>query len=149
MTHDKLEIETPFVDGAAIPTKYTGYGENVSPEFRLKNLSEKAKSLVIVLEDLDHPIKNFTHWTAWNIKAQPIIPENVGKVADIKQGIAYGLHQYAGPKPPKYQKHNYRFTIYALDDTLDLSPNIFKKRLLKIAKPHILQKGAITGVYKK
>ena len=149
MNYDKLEIETAFKDGNMIPIEYTGYGKNISPEFKIKNLSPNAKSLVIILEDLSHPIKNFTHWIAWNIKAESIIPENVGIMENVKQGIAYGFHKYAGAKPPRFQKHNYRFTIYSLDDTLSLSSNIMKKKLLKAIEGHILQKGTIIGYFKR
>lgn len=149
MFYAKLEIETAFKNGDIIPIKYTGYGKNVSPEFRIKNLSNDAKSLVIVLEDLTHPIKNFTHWIAWNIKAESIIPENVGNVENVVQGIAYGFHKYRGAKPPKFQKHNYRYTIYSLDNILDLPPNSMKRKLLKTMEGHILQKGAITGSFKR
>ena len=35
-----------------IPVEYTGYGKNISPEFRIKIYQKiKAKSLVIILED--------------------------------------------------------------------------------------------------
>lgn len=149
MDYDKLEIETVFKDGDMIPIEYTGYGKNVSPEFKIKNLSTKSRSLVVILEDLSHPIKNFTHWIAWNIKAESIIPENVGNMENVKQGIAYGFHKYAGAKPPRFQKHNYRFTIYSLDDTLCLSSNIMKKKLLKAIEGHILQKGTIIGSFKR
>ncbi len=148
MEYDKLEIETVFKDGDMIPIEYTGYGKNISPEFKIKNLSIKAKSLVIVLEDLSHPIKNFTHWIAWNIKAESTIPENVGSMDNVIQGIAYGFHKYAGAKPPLCQKHNYKYTIYSLDDILTLSSNTMKKKLLKTMEGHILQKGSITGYFK-
>ena len=149
MDYDKLEFETVFKDGDIIPIEYTGYGKNVSPKFKIKNLSIKAKSLVVILEDLSHPIKNFTHWIAWNIKAESIIPENVWIMENVKQGIAYGFHKYAGAKPPRFQKHNYRFTIFSLDDTLNLSSNIMKKKLLKSIEGHILQKGTIIGYFKR
>lgn len=149
MNYSKLEIETSFKDGDAIPIEHTGYGKNISPEFRIKNLSSKAKSLVVVLEDISHPIKNFTHWIAWNIKAESIIPANVGNMENVIQGIAYGFHKYAGAKPPRFKKHNYRYTIYSVDDILNLSPNTIKKKLLKTIDGHILQKGTVTGSFKK
>lgn len=149
MEYDKLEIETSFRDGETIPIRYTGYGKNISPEFKIKNLSSKAKSLVIILEDLSHPIKNFTHWIAWNIKAEAIIPEDVGSMENVIQGIAYGFHKYAGAKPPKFQRHNYKYTIYSLDNTLELSSNSIKKKLLKTIEGHILQKGTIIGNFKR
>ncbi len=148
MNYDKLEIETTFKEGEAIPVKHTGYGKDISPQFKLKNLSDKAKSLVIILEDLSHPIKNFTHWIIWNIKADSVILENVSRMNNVIQGIAYGLHKYKGPKPPTGKQHNYLFTIYALDNTLNISPNIMKKRLLKEIEGHILQKGTIMGTFK-
>lgn len=146
---EKLEFETTFKNGDRIPIEYTGYGKNISPEFKIKNLSDRARSLVIILEDLSHPIKNFTHWTAWNIKANSIIPENVGSMDNVIQGIAYGFHKYAGAKPPKFQKYNYRYSIYSLDTILELSSNIMKKKLLKAMNGHILQKGTITGYFKR
>ncbi len=149
MEFDKLEFETTFKNGNMIPIEYTGYGKNISPEFRIKNLSDRAKSLVIILEDLSHPIKNFTHWIAWNIKASSIIPENIGNMDNVMQGIAYGFHKYAGAKPPKFQKHNYRYSIYSLDTFLQLSSNTMKKKLLKAMSGHILQKGTITGYFKR
>ena len=149
MEYDKLEIETSFRDGETIPIRYTGYGKNISPEFKIKNLSSKAKSLVIILEDLSHPIKNFTHWIAWNIKAETIIPEDVGSMENVIQGIAYGFHKYAGAKPPKFQRHNYKYTVYSLDNTLELSSNCMKKKLLKTIEGHILQKGTIIGNFKR
>ena len=149
MEYDKLELETEFKDNERIPIKYTGFGENVSPEFKIKNLSNKSKSLVIILEDLSHPIKNFTHWIAWNINPDSIIPENVGNIEKINQGIAYGFHKYKGAKPPLSKEHEYRYTIYSLDNILELSSNSMKKKLLKAMDGHILQKGTVTGYVKR
>lgn len=137
--------------GERFPIEYTGRGENISPEFVIYNLSDKAKTLAVILEDMSHPIKNFTHWLIWNIPAAEKIMENIpaGKsvpaLGDAKQGIVYGLHRYAGPKPPKGTTHIYQFTIYALDCILELKANSMKKAFLKKAEAHILQKGSITG----
>ena len=127
----------------------TGRGQNNSPEFIIKNLSSKAKTLAITLEDLNHPIKEFTHWIIGNIPATEKIKKAIpaGKIVssfgNAIQGIGYGFHQYAGPKPPKGKKHIYRFTIYSLDCELDLRANSMKKRFLRKAENHILQKGSI------
>jgi len=133
--------------------EHTGYGQDISPQFVIKNLSPSAKTIAITLEDLSHPIKGFTHWVIWNIPATNIITKAIpkGKNIDLyetaKQGLAYGWHRYAGPKPPKGKSHLYRFTIYALDCEIELSANVFKKSFLKKAAGHILQKGEITGEF--
>jgi len=63
-------ICTDIQDGQKIPIEYTGRGQDISPEFIIKNLSSEAKTLAITLEDMSHPVKNFTHWIIWNIPAK-------------------------------------------------------------------------------
>ena len=78
MENDNLIIKcADLKDNDKIPVKYTGYGEDISPEFIIENLSPEAESYIITLEDLNHPIKNFTHWIIWNIPATTIIPANI------------------------------------------------------------------------
>lgn len=140
-------------NGSKFPIEYTGRGQNVSPEFIIDNLSPNAKTLAIILEDLSHPIKNFTHWIIWNIPATDRIKKKIsaGKtvpaLGNAHQGIGYGLHRYAGPKPPKGKTHRYRFIIYSLDCKLDINPNSMKRNFLKKAEKHIIQKGSIVGEF--
>ena len=135
-----------FTNGDKFPIEYTGRGKDLSPEIIIENLSEKAKSLAVTLEDISHPIKDFTHWVIWNIPAASKIEKAIQKgkhVSDIgaTQGIAYGMHRYAGPKPPHGKTHTYRITVYSLDCLIDLSANKRKKHFLKKTESHILQKG--------
>ena len=62
---EKTELNfvcTGMKTGKKIPIEYTGRGQNISPEFIIKNLLPNAKTLAITLEDLTHQIKKFTHW---------------------------------------------------------------------------------------
>lgn len=142
-----------LIDGGKFPVEYTGRGEDISPEFIINNLSPKAVTLVVTLEDMSHPIKEFTHWVIWNIPAADKIPKAIprGKTAvnlgNAVQGIGYGLHRYAGPKPPKGKTHKYRFTVYALDCSLDITPFSVKRKVLDAANTHIIQKGEICGYF--
>ncbi len=140
-------------DGERFPLENTGRGKDISPKFIIDNLSSQAKSLIITLEDVSHPIKNFTHWVIWNIPAVDTIPAAIasGKVVTTLngavQGIAYGMHRYAGPKPPKGKSHKYCFSIYALDENLNINSFSTKKRVLSKAEPHIFQQGSIYGYF--
>ncbi|WP_165329339.1 YbhB/YbcL family Raf kinase inhibitor-like protein [Streptococcus tangpeifui] len=152
---EKLKFTCPTIlDGGEFPLEHTGKGDNVSPEFLLKNLSLQAETLAVVLEDLNHPLKKeFTHWLIWNLPALSRIPAKIPQgfaVANLqgaRQGIAYGWHCYAGPKPPLGQTHAYRFTIYVLDTILDLGKWTRKHQLLKAMEGHILQKGELTASF--
>lgn len=135
------------------PIEYTGRGKDISPEIIIHNLSPKAKTIAITLEDTTHIIKDFTHWCIWNIAADNRIEKGIpkGKIVPSLgyaiQGFAYGLHRYAGPKPPKGKMHIYRFTVYSLDCTIELSANKSKKAFLKKAQNHILQAGHLLSEF--
>ncbi len=154
MGNNILEFECSGIDSQGdFNVEYTGYGQDVSPEFIIKNLSPKAKTIAITLEDTSHPIKDFTHWIIWNIPATDVIAKafpsgkTISTLGNAKQGVAYGWHRYAGPKPPKGKKHLYKFTLYALDCEMNISANTTKSGFLKKAKNHILQCGEIIGSF--
>lgn len=138
-------------DGGRFPRDNTGRGKDLSPEIVLENLSPQTKTLAVTLEDLSHPIKGFTHWVMWNFPARKVIPGSLPKHErmenGITQGIAYGVHRYAGPNPPIWSRHSYRLTVYSLDCVLGLSSNARKRQFLKAAQGHILQKGTLTAEF--
>lgn len=154
MEQNILEFECVGVkEGDKFNIENTGRGEDIFPEFNISNLSPYAETLIITLEDLSHPIKNFTHWVIWNIPATNKIPKAIpcGKsvlsLKDAVQGIGYGFHRYAEPKLPKGKSHKYCFTIYALDCKLNLKASSTKRKVLSIASNHIIQQGKICGFY--
>ena len=152
---DVLNFEcSNMKNGETFWVENTGRGQDCSPEFIIKNLSPRAKTLAIILEDIKHPIfKNFTHWLIFNIPAREKIDGAIpgGKIVsglgNARQGIGYGVYKYAGPKPPKGKQHLYRFTVYALDTKIDLGFPHTKSNFIKIAKEHIIQQGSIVGKF--
>ena len=141
-------------NGDKFPIENTGRGQDVSPEFLIKNLSPAAKTLAVTLEDIRHPLfKNFTHWLIWNSPAAEkivgAIPGGriVPSLGNARQGFGYGWYKYAGPKPPKGNQHLYCFTIYALDSKIEVSFPPTKGHFIKRAKGHIIQQGNIVGEF--
>lgn len=152
---EKLIVSSPrFEEGGLIPVKYTGHGEDISPELVLEGLSSKAVSLAIIMNDMGHPIPAYNHWVIWNIPAISLIPENiphgekVESLGNAVQGCGYGKHRYRGPKPPFKWSHVYHFNIFVLDCFLDLPTNARKKDLMKVMQGHILQQAVLTGHYR-
>ncbi len=154
MNYTILEFACIGIDtDGKFPLENTGRGQDISPEFLIKNLSPEAKTLAITLEDLSHPIKEFTHWLIWNIPAADQVKSGISAGSHVPeldgacQGIGYGFHRYAGPKPPKGKTHTYRFTVYALDCEIQLSVHSTKRAFLKKAEGHTLQKGSMTAKF--
>lgn len=155
MNDNKLYVECKaFSDGGVIPVDYTGRGKDLSPELILHNLPSETKSISIIMDDIKHHIfGTFNHWVIWNIPTQDTIPEGIPAgetlpdLGNAVQGIGYGRHRYAGPKPPKGKQHIYRFTVYALRERIELKSSAKKKHLLKAIEPHILQSASVNGKY--
>ena len=152
---EKLKVFSPcFEDGGLIPVKYTGHGEDQSPELVLESLSTDAVSVAVILNDMDHPVPAYNHWVIWNIPANPVIPgnipqgENVESLGNAVQGCGYGRHRYRGPKPPFGWSHIYHFNVFVLGCRLDLPPAARKKDLLAAMQGHILQQAVLTGHYR-
>jgi len=141
-------------NGDKIPLKYTGRGDDISPEFILKNLFSNGKTIAIIFDDLKFPILGtYNHWVIWNIPAMDIIPGDIPKgkilpnLGNAMQGIGYGRYKYRGPKPPKGTQHEYQFNIYVLDCELNIKNNSRKKQLLQAMESHIIQYGLINGYF--
>ena len=152
MPYETLRFTCPGLAGGVFAGVHTGRGADRSPAFCLEDLSPRARTLAITLEDLSHPLPGFTHWVIWNLPAAPRVPEAVPAGRRVPglgavQGAAYGFHRYAGPKPPRGRRHTYRFTVYALDCALDLPAGAGKRRLLRRMAGHILQAGRLEAVF--
>ena len=154
-----MKVESSaFTDNGLIPRKYTGFGEDCSPDLIITDLPEGTESLAVTLVDLDVPFcKIFTHWTAWNIPSTGFIPEglpwgaNIASPVHACQGTAWGRNQYRGPKQPFFirNEHRYVFTVYALNCFLDISGKADRKMLMTAMEGHVLAKADIVGKYKR
>ena len=152
-----LEIACPeFGPNGEICKENTGFGDDISPRFVLSGLSSDAKSLAIIMDDLDVPFtKAFNHWVIWNIPPKEVIEKNIPYGPECpdgsKQGVGYGVNRYRGPKQPPFvhKAHRYRFTVYALDTLLNLPPLSKKDDLIKAMNNHIIQEASLIGWYKR
>lgn len=152
---NNITVTSPaFKNEAKIPIQYTGRGEDISPELHLSEISGKAKSLAIIMNDLDHPIPAYNHWVIWNLPVMQTIPGNIphgAHVAELSgavQGRGYGKNRYCGPKPPFNWSHRYQFNVYALDCRIDLPSSARKRELISAMRGHILQQGSLAGHFR-
>ena len=151
-----LEITSPdFGPNGEICKENTGFGDDISPTLVLSGLSNDAKSLAIIMDDLDVPfVKAFNHWVIWNIPPKSVIEKNIPYGPECpdgsKQGIGYGKNRYRGPKQPPFihKAHRYQFTVCALDTLLDIPTFSKEEDLIKAMNNHIIQKASLIGWYK-
>lgn len=152
----KLSLSSPaFKEGEKIPVKYTCEGEDISPPLAWSEPPEETKALALIVDDPDAPVGVFTHWVLFNLPAS--VRELSGAVPaqpQLENGALQGKNDfgklgYGGPCPPPGPAHHYRFTLYALDKSLDLKAGVSKKEILKAMEGHILAQGQLTGIYQR
>ena len=149
----KLE-STAFTEGGIMPVKYTGEGENISPQLEWSGVPENTKSIAIICDDPDAPIGTWVHWVIFNISPnEKILREAIPAEKTLSSGAIQGINSsrkigYEGPYPPS-GTHRYFFKVYALDAMLNLKPGVTKADLLKAMEGRILGQGELMGRYSR
>jgi Raf kinase inhibitor-like YbhB/YbcL family protein len=147
-------VSTAFKEGEPIPHRYSGYGENVSPDLAWSGVPEGVRSFVLVCRDPAAPGGTFYHWVVFNLPdTLRQLTEGLGHVAVLRFGGTQGMNSfrrtgYDGPKPPT-GSHRYYFDLYALDAAWMLEQTTTAPQLLERMKGHILAKAGLMGRYPK
>lgn len=154
VTMQTISITTEaFISGENIPSRFTCEGSDISPPLSWKGVPADAKSIALIMDDQDAPSGTFVHWVLYNIPAgTQQLPEGVpsGKVLGdgSRQGTTdFGRTGYGGPCPPRGKPHRYFFTIYALDNQLDLQAGASRKQVDSAMKGHVLAQGELMGKF--
>lgn len=163
-TNMSLELtSTAFRNGEAIPRKYTGEGDDVSPPLSWQGAPETTREFALICDDPDAPTAEpWVHWVIYGIAADVrSLPEGVpaGKPQlemplaarqgknSWDTGVTVG---YRGPMPPPgHGTHHYHFKLYALDRTLDVPASATKKELLSAIRGHTLAEAELVGLYER
>jgi Raf kinase inhibitor-like YbhB/YbcL family protein len=148
-----LSLTSPaFDDGEPIPEEY-GYAEDdVNPPLSVDGVPDSARSLLLVVDDPDarDPAgKIWDHWVLWNVDPTVgEIPEgwDVAATGAVEGENDFGETGWGGPNPPD-REHTYRFLLYALDETLDVSPGADKDTVYSAAEGTVLAKARLEGTY--
>lgn len=152
----EMTISCPAFDEAgAIPAKYTGEGEDVSPPLRWEHAPEGTRGYALVCHDPDAPFivpgrYGFVHWLLYNVPASTTsLPEGGG--SEFTEGLSdFGGQGYGGPMPPPdHGDHRYFFTLFALDSELGLPAGLSMDELLERIAPHVLGINRLVGTYSR
>lgn len=143
---------TAFESRGAIPKRYTGDDEDVSPALAWSGAPDGTKSFAVICHDPDAPLVKpgnygFVHWVLYNLP---------GSLTGLEEGSSegtagandFGGTGYGGPMPPEgHGTHHYFFWVIALDQDLGLEPGLTMWQFLEKAEPHILGMNRIVGTY--
>jgi len=148
-----------FANQARIPKRFTGDGEDVSPELSWSGVPAGAKELALICDDPDAPTPEpWVHWVIYRIPPTATgfgehIPTtgSLSEPAGTLQGVnSWGEIGYRGPAPPRgHGVHHYHFKLYALNTALAVAPGADKKTLLAAIEGHIAAQAEWVGTYER
>lgn len=138
-----------FENMSTIPAEYGFDGENKNPPLIISDVPAGTASLAILMHDPDAMRGDFLHWIVWNL------PANTTDVAAgaLPAGAITGLNslgqaEYMRPAPPPGTgTHRYIFTLYALDDSLELPLDAPRSTVEAALAEHTVATADLIGRY--
>lgn len=146
-----FSLHTPWADGGTIDNRYTCNGENRSPAISWVGAPVNAVEVALVVTDTD--AKDFVHWVIAGLDPKnPSLAEGSVPVGAIEgtNGFSTAAAKsigWNGPCPPKGSTHHYRFTLYALDQQIELPTGSPASDLTSAIDLSSIEAAQITGVY--
>jgi len=140
---------TVFNNNQHLPEQYTCDGENINPPLTIAEVPEQAKSLVLIVEDLDALMGIWVHWLLFNINPTTTTIEANSRPVEAVPGLTgFGSTDYGGPCPSN-GTHRYLFKLYALDLKLQLPAGINKETLEEAIRGHVIAQTQLIGLYRR
>ncbi len=144
-----------FREGAAIPSKHTCDGADVSPPLAWSAAPAGTRAFALIVDDPDAPAGTWVHWVLYNLPGTTLgLPENVTKTDQLPNlgGALQGRNDfrrpgYGGPCPPPGPAHRYFFKLYALDTPLGLKAGASKPDVERAMQGHVLATAQLMGTY--
>ncbi len=151
-----LTVSSPvFKEGERIPAKHPCEGQDISPPLTWGEPPKGTRSFALIMDDPDAPGGIFTHWVLFNLPADNReLLESVPTQGQLSNGAlqgknGFGRTGYGGPCPPPGHPHRYQFTLYALDQPLNLKAGVSRKQVIDAMRGHILAQGRLMGIYQR
>jgi len=155
----KLKLmSAAFQDGASVPKMHTCEGADRSPPLSWTGVPDRARSLVLIVDDPDAPDPaapkmTWVHWILYNLPPGIHgLAEGIAAAA-LPEGTRQGKNDwkrtgYGGPCPP-VGRHRYFHKLYALDILLPDLSEPTTDDLLKVMQGHIVAQAELVGTYQK
>jgi len=151
---DQIDFSSPaFKNRDLIPTKFTCYGENLSPPLRWSDLPSNSRSIAIVMDDTYLSSNLIRHWSIYNI---PVATRSLESGFSTKQVTGKSLltvkndferYDYNGPCPPTGEEHEYVFFIYALSQPLEVLSDPGPIQFTNAIRGYVIATGSFSGRY--
>jgi Raf kinase inhibitor-like YbhB/YbcL family protein len=144
-----IVVQSPaFADGGTVPARFTCDGAGVSPPLAWSGVPAGTSELAVVVDDPDAPRGTYVHWVVFGLDPGLTNLEEGVLPAGARQAESSGGEVgFVGPCPPGGSAHLYRFSVYALGETLDVPDGSGGGDALAAIAEAAIAVGRLTGRY--
>ncbi len=151
-----LVVDSPaFANGRSLAERCTADGEGISPPLRWFGVPDRARSMILLVEDCDSPTPSpMVHAivTGIPIKMHELVEgamhEHDG--APLLGKNSYFKARWLPPDPPPgHGTHRYVFQMFALDYVPQFEGHPGRSLILRALDNHVIARGQVIGTYKR
>ncbi len=152
-----MEVKSEGIVNGVILDKYGKRGKKqrfgmptLSLPFEIVGAPKETKGFAVIFDDPDSVKvcgKVWIHWLIANLHKTKVEDDDSENSFDFLQGRnSWNDNSYGGPCPPD-APHNYRLTVYALNQDLDLTGNFSLEHLKEEMEGKVICSATIFGKY--
>lgn len=146
---ERIAVSSPaFAAGAAIPQRFTCQAENISPPLGWSGVPAGTMEVALVVDDPDAPRGTYVHWIVVGLDpagaelAEGTLPAGARQLTN-----SAGTAAYTGPCPPGGPPHHYRFTVYALQRTIDVAGDASPESAIEAIEAAAAARGRLVATF--
>lgn len=139
-----LTVTSPLFTEGTIPDQFTCHGVGESPPIFWSGAPSGTRSFALVVDDSDAPITPYVYWIVLDISPGTDIQPGMIPPGAVQAENSSGTAKYRAPCPAE-EKHQYRFTVYALNSTLRLGNGAALKTAWTAIASHAIARGRLTA----
>jgi Raf kinase inhibitor-like YbhB/YbcL family protein len=150
---ESFTMTAPWLSGGTIDARYTCDGLDIAPSLSWGGVPDGTVEIAIAMVD-DSAVSNgqpFVHWAVAGLDPNEIalvegdLPEGATQALNFFGDVAYG-----GPCPlPGDDAHLYRFTAYALNNSLQLADGTLATEFLEAIAQSTIRSTDLNGTYER
>jgi Raf kinase inhibitor-like YbhB/YbcL family protein len=141
-----FQLVAAWPNGSTIPARNTCDDIDIAPALSWTSVPAGTVELAITMTDID---ADFTHWVMFAINPTLTgLAEGEIPVGGIQWPNDFGTVGWSGPCPPQGDPpHNYLFTVYALNQQLEVADDASTKELISILNQTAILQSSVSGMY--
>lgn len=141
----EFAVTASWVDGTELPARHTCAGAGVSPALTWSNVPLDTVELALTVVDLD--AGGTTNWIVVAIPAnEPGMAEGQLPVGAFESANSSGSSAWVAPCPPAGETHRYEFTLYALNQQLELADDEDATDVIVLLDVTTIARTSVSGV---